>query len=147
MKTHLIALLFALTASLASTPCATGQTTRVNCGVKSDGYAAYRTVYEFDYVEEKPRFVQKEMTLMNFINQERRYPAEAYSRGVQGRVTCSFIVNADGSISHLKILKGVEPSLNREALRILSSMPEWTPGRIAGQKVPVRVICAVPFRK
>ncbi len=147
MKTHAMAFLLAVAASVSGVMTLTAQTTRVSCGVKSDGYAAYKTVYEFDYVEEKPCFAKEEITLMNFINRERRYPAEAYSRGVQGRVTCSFVVNTDGSVSHLKVLKGVEPSLNREALRILSTMPEWRPGRIAGQKVPVRVICAVPFRR
>lgn len=146
MNTHAITFLLVAAAFLSGGAPVSGQTTRVSYGVRGDGYA-YRTVYEFDYVEEKPCFAGEEITLMNFINRERRYPAEAYSRGVEGRVTCSFVVNTDGSVSHLKVLKGVEPSLNREALRILSSMPEWRPGRMDGQKVPVRVICAVPFRK
>lgn len=126
---------------------ATAQTCRVNVGVAADGSQAYMVVYEFDYVDEKPEFPGGGTKMIKFINTQRRYPAEAYARGIEGRVTCSFVVNADGTVSHITILKGVEPSLNREAIRIISKMPVWTPGRIDGQTVPVRVICAVPFRK
>lgn len=126
---------------------AASQTCRVNVGVSPDGCQAYKVVYEFDYVDEKPEFPGGGTKMVKFINTQRRYPAEAYALGIEGRVTCSFVVNSDGSISNITILKGVEPSLNREALRILSKMPVWTPGRIDGHTVPVRVICAVPFRK
>jgi len=104
-------------------------------------------VYEYDYVKVKPVFPGGNAKLVAFINENRRYPAEAYKKGIQGRVTCSFVVNADGSVSHISILRGVEHSLNQEALRIMSKMPEWTPGRHDGQTVPVRVVWSVPFRK
>ena len=77
----------------------------------------------------------------------RRYPKKAYEAGIHGRVTCSFVVNADGSVSHIRVLKGVEESLNREAIRILEEMPDWQPGSIDGREVPVRVIWSIPFRK
>jgi tonB family C-terminal domain len=124
-----------------------GQTYRVNIGSHSAGCTSYIEVYEYDYVSEKPAFPGGDAKLMTFINDTRRYPKEAYRKGIQGRVTCSFVVNSDGSVSHISVLRGVEPSLNREAIRVLSKMPEWTPGKIDGQPVPTRVVWSVPFRK
>lgn len=126
---------------------ASSQTCRVSCGKNSEGYQTYKEVYEYDYVSEKPSFPGGDNLLMNFINKTRQYPSKAYRKGIQGRVTCSFVVNTDGSISNIQILKGVERSLNEEALRIIASMPLWNPGKINGQHVPVRVIRCVPFRK
>lgn len=111
------------------------------------GRIEYREVYEYDYVWEKPSFPGGDDKLMRFINKERHYPEAAYKAGIQGRVTCSFIVNSDGAVSDIQVYKGVEPSLNEEAVRILSLMPRWSPGRINGMPVPVRVIRTVPFRR
>ena len=126
---------------------ATAQTCRVSAGVSADGRKIYREVFEYDYVNDKPVFPGGDSGIVDFINSHRSYPADAYRRGVEGRVICSFVVNADGAVSHLRVVKGVEQSLNDEALRILSLMPAWTPGRLNGRPVPVRVICTVPFRK
>lgn len=123
------------------------QTYRVNIGSPSAGCSDFLEVYEYDYVSEKPTFPGGDSKLMTFINDTRQYPRDAYKKGIQGRVTCSFIVNADGTVSHISILRGVEPSLNKEAIRILSKMPEWTPGKINGRSVPTRVVWSVPFRK
>lgn len=126
---------------------ASAQTYRVNIGSNNGGSCSYMEVYEYDYVSEKPSFPGGDSKLMNFINEHRNYPKEAYKKGIQGRVTCSFVVNADGSISHIRVLRGVEPSLNKEAIRVLSKMPEWTPGKLDGHAVPTRVVWSVPFRK
>lgn len=107
----------------------------------------YREVYEYDYVWEKPSFPGGDDKLMRFINKNRKYPKAAYKAGIQGRVVCSFIVNCDGAVSDIQVFKGVENSLNDEAVRIFSLMPKWSPGRINGIPVPVRVIRAVPFRR
>lgn len=123
------------------------QTCRVAVGVNSEGVTTYMEVYECDYVEEKPEFPGGECKLMSFINEQRRYPADAYRAGIEGRVICSFVVNADGKVSNVSVLRGVEASLNKEALRILSRMPQWSPGRLKGEAVPVRVVRAVPFRR
>lgn len=123
------------------------QTCRVNIGSSQTGSVSYMEVYEYDYVTEKPVFPGGDSQLMKFINETREYPRSAYERGIQGRVTCSFVVNADGTVSHISVIRGVEPSLNREAIRILSKMPGWTPGRLDGQAVPTRVVWSVPFRK
>ena len=126
---------------------ATAQTCRVNIGSTPTGAMSYIEVFEYDYVTDKPCFPGGDGKLMKFINDTREYPKPAYDRGIQGRVTCSFVVNIDGTVSHISVLRGVEPSLNKEAIRILSKMPEWHPGKLNGQPVPTRVIWSVPFRK
>lgn len=85
--------------------------------------------------------------MMRFINTERRYPRQAYADAIEGRVLCSFVVEADGSLSHLTVLRGVEESLNAEALRIISKMPAWDPGLIGTEKVAVYCILPIPFRR
>ncbi|MDE6330913.1 MAG: energy transducer TonB [Muribaculaceae bacterium] len=128
-------------------PEANGQTCRISVGATPQGQQCYMEVYEYDYVTEKPAYPGGDAQLIEFINANRQYPDRAYREGVQGRVTCSFVVNANGQISHIKVLKSVEESLNREAVRILSLMPDWEPGRVDGHPVPVRVIRSIPFRK
>jgi protein TonB len=104
-------------------------------------------VYEYDYVEVQPQFPGGERALMNFINNTREYPYHAYHNRVQGRVVCGFIVNVDGSISNIEIIKGVEPSLNREAVRVISEMPKWKVGRLGGDAVPVHCVLPIIFRR
>lgn len=142
-----IPLAAAAIAALASFSEADAQTCRVTAGITADGKRSYLEVYEYDYVESKPQFPGGDSRLVAFINETRRYPAKAYREGVEGRVTCSFVVNTDGSVSHITVLKGVESSLNKEAVRIFSKMPDWQPGKISGHTVPVRVVWAIPFRK
>ena len=96
---------------------------------------------------EKPSFPGGETKFVRYINKTREYPKEAYEKGIEGRVICSFVVNSDGSISNIQILRGVEKSLNNEAVRIISKMPDWVPGKIDGHNVPVRVIHPIVFRK
>lgn len=145
-KFHYILLALGLGVA-AGTSEAQAQTCRVNIGTSPTGCISYMEVYEYDYVSEKPTFPGGDSQLMKFINSNREYPAKAYEKGIQGRVTCSFVVNTDGSVSHISVLRGVEPSLNKEAIRVLSQMPEWKPGRHNGQPVPTRVVWSVPFRK
>lgn len=143
---HKILIIFGVGLTTAAIS-ASAQTCRVNIGSTPTGTVNYIEVFEYDYVTEKPTFPGGDTKLMKFINDTREYPKMAYNRGIQGRVTCSFVVNTDGSISHISVLRGVEPSLNKEAIRILSKMPEWIPGKLNGQAVPTRVIWSVPFRK
>lgn len=141
-------ILFSLGLGAAFAPRqALAQTCRVNIGTTPTGCVNYMEVFEYDYVTEKPSFPGGDTHLMNFINKTREYPKSAYTRRIQGRVTCSFVVNVDGSISHISVIRGVEPSLNKEAIRVLSKMPEWKPGKLNGQPVPTRVVWSVPFRR
>ena len=123
------------------------QTFRISCGENAEGHQIYKEIYEYDYVSEKPMFPGGEHKLLKFINKTREYPQKAYEANIQGRVICSFIVDCDGSIKYIQILKGVEESLNQEAIRIIQKMPDWIPGRIDGQVIPVRVVYPIAFRK
>lgn len=145
---HRLIVLAAFAAGVAGQSHLAAQTCRMKVSVASDGSRVeYREVYEYDYVWEKPSFPGGDSKLISFINKHRQYPRQAYKKGIQGRVMCSFIVNVDGCISDVQIFKGVEASLNEEAKRIFRLMPPWNPGRINGIPVPVRVIRAVPFRR
>ncbi|MCM1138791.1 MAG: energy transducer TonB [Duncaniella sp.] len=104
-------------------------------------------VYEYDFVDRQPEFPGGNNELIRFINQERRYPQDAYREGIEGRVLCSFVVNEDGTLSHISVIKGVEESLNKEAVRIISQMPPWLAGAINNTPVPVYCILPIPFRK
>lgn len=103
-------------------------------------------IYEYDFVDVQPQFPGGDLELIKYINNSRRYPADAYTRGIQGRVMCSFIVNPDGSISDIRIVKGVEHSLNREAIRLISEMPKWVAGKVNEENVHVHCLLPIPFR-
>lgn len=147
MKIHTISLLV-LTAIVIMTPLkSNSQTCKIKSCSVSKGETVYTEVYEYDYVEEKPEFPGGRCSMINYINSTRKYPVSAYETGIEGRVTCSFVVDSDGKVCHVQVLKGVEPSLNQEAIRVVSAMPDWTPGKIANKNVPTRVVCCIPFRK
>lgn len=147
MKKYYTVLL--LTASLVAVGISklSGQTCRVCNGVNAEGVRTYMEVYEYDYVTQKPTFPGGDQKLVSFINKHREYPQQAYNEGIQGRVICSFVINPNGAVSNVSIIRGVEPTLNAEAVRIITMMPKWTPGKIRGKAVPVRVIYPIPFRK
>lgn len=123
------------------------QTYRVKAFESQGDGIYYKEVYEYDYVNEKPEFPGGDANMLKYINSTREYPERAYKKGIEGKVTCSFVVNIDGSISDVSVLRGVELSLNKEAVRIISEMPSWTPGRHDGKTVPVRVVRTIAFRK
>lgn len=102
--------------------------------------------YDFETVDEPPTFPGGYGALMQFINATRTYPANAYAKKIQGRVLCSFIVQPDGAITHVNVLRGIEPSLDREAVRVLDEMPRWHAGRMGGNNVPVYCIFPITFR-
>ena len=100
----------------------------------------------FDMVERMPQFPGGQEKLNEYLSTHLQYPAEAKEKGIQGRVTMIFIVNRDGSISDAKVARGVEPSLDNEALRIINSMPHWIPGQQGGKNVRTRYTLTLPFR-
>lgn len=93
--------------------------------------------------EEKPEFPGGDLALLKFLSQSINYPQVAIENGIVGKVTVSFVVNKDGSISDARILRSVDASLDREALRVVNSMPLWKPGKQSGR--PVRVSYSVPI--
>ena len=100
----------------------------------------------FDVVEEMPSFPGGNGALMSYLSSNVKYPVVAQENGVQGRVIVSFVVERDGSISDVKVARSVDPSLDREAQRVVKSMPRWTPGKQNGQTVRVKYTVPVVFR-
>ena len=100
----------------------------------------------FQVVEEQPMFPGGMQELMKFLQTNIRYPKEAQARGLQGRVVVQFVVNKDGSICEENVVKSVDPQLDAEALRVLRSMPNWTPGKQRGEPVRVRFTIPVTFK-
>lgn len=97
----------------------------------------------FYAAEEMPEFPGGYQALLNFLSQNIRYPSIAAESGITGKVTVNFVVNKDGSISDATILRGVDQALDKEALRVINSLPKWKPGKQAGK--PVRVSFSVPI--
>jgi len=100
----------------------------------------------FDVVEQMPSFPGGDAELMKFLNSHIKYPAVAEENGIQGRVVATFVVERDGSITDVKVIKSVDPSLDKEAIRVLKSMPKWIPGKQNGSAVRVKYTVPVTFR-
>lgn len=100
----------------------------------------------YDVVEQMPSFPGGISGLRTYLNQNIRYPAEAQENCVQGRVVVSFVVGKDGHISDVTVLRSVDPSLDKEAIRVVRNMPRWTPGKQGGEPVRVRYHVPVSFR-
>lgn len=100
----------------------------------------------FDVVEEQPSFPGGQGALMAWLNDNIKYPVVAAENGIQGKVIVQFVVGKNGSISNVKVLRSVDPSLDKEAVRVVSNMPNWTPGKQNGASVNVRFTLPVTFR-
>lgn len=100
----------------------------------------------FDVVEEMPSFPGGNGALMSYLQSNVKYPIVAQENGVQGRVQIGFVVEPDGSISGVKVVRSVDPSLDKEAMRVVRSMPRWNPGKQNGQAVRVKYTVPVLFR-
>lgn len=100
----------------------------------------------FDVVEEMPSFPGGNGALMSYLSSNIKYPVVAQENGVQGRVIVSFVVERDGSISDVRVARSVDPSLDREAQRVVKSMPRWKPGKQNGSAVRVKYTVPVVFR-
>jgi len=100
----------------------------------------------FDVVEQMPSFPGGDAELMKFLHDHMKYPVVAEENGIQGRVICTFVVERDGSITDVKVIKSVDPSLDKEAIRVLKSMPKWIPGKQNGSAVRVKYTVPVTFR-
>lgn len=100
----------------------------------------------YDVVEQMPSFPGGTSGLMTYLKQNIHYPVVAQENGVQGRVIVSFVVEKDGHVSDVTVMRSVDPSLDKEAIRVIRNMPRWTPGRQAGELVRVRYNVPVNFR-
>ena len=97
-------------------------------------------------VEEMPSFPEGQGGVFGYISKNIRYPVVAEENGIQGRVLVSFIVEKDGSLTDFVIEKSVDPSLDKEAIRLVRSMPKWNPGKKDGQYVNVKYTLPITFR-
>ena len=100
----------------------------------------------FQVVEEMPEFPGGMGECMKFLAKNIKYPTIAQENGVQGRVIVQFVVNRDGSIVDPVVMRGVDPHLDKEALRVIGMMPKWKPGKQRGKEVRVKYTVPVMFR-
>ena len=100
----------------------------------------------FDVVEQMPSFPGGQSALLQYLSSNIKYPVVAEENGVQGRVIVTFVVEKDGSITDVRVVKSVDPSLDKEAQRVVKSMPKWIPGKQNGSAVRVKYTVPVTFR-
>ena len=99
----------------------------------------------FDVVEEMPQFPGGQAALLEYLAKNIKYPVVAEENGIQGKVIVTFVVERDGSITDVKVVKSVDPSLDKEASRVVKSMPRWQPGKQNGSAVRVKYTVPVQF--
>lgn len=100
----------------------------------------------FTIVEQQPEFDGGVIAFYNFIGKNMRYPSEARKMGIEGKVFVQFVVDIDGSIKDVKILRGIGGSCDEEALRIIMAAPDWKPGLIDGKPVRVEMVLPITFK-
>ena len=100
----------------------------------------------YDVVEVMPQYPGGQIAMLKYIMENIKYPKQIMEEGIQGRVTVSFIVEKDGRVSNVRLLRSVQPSLDKEAIRVVKSMPKWTPGKHNGKPVRVRFNLPVMFK-
>lgn len=102
--------------------------------------------YDMANVQQKPEFPGGEAALYKWLGEHTQYPAQASEDGVSGRVVVQFVVSKTGSIENVQVVRGRHPALDREAVRVVKSMPKWNPGRNNGQPVKVTYTLPVNFK-
>ena len=145
-KRSILALLFLVLVAAAGNAQLRREVTTVNpLSPNKSGYNI--VVYDYELVDIKPKFPGGERSMINFINETREYPYNAYRQHIQGRVLCSFIVGVDGKLCKIQVERSSgDETLDREAMRVISKMPRWSPGKIESTKVNVRCYLPITFR-
>ena len=100
----------------------------------------------FSVVEVMPQYPGGQIAMMKYIMENMKYPEQAMKKGIQGRVAVRFIVEKDGSISDVKPIHSVHTLLDKEAVRVVKSMPKWSPGKQNGKPVRVQLIVPIMFK-
>ena len=100
----------------------------------------------FDVVEKMPEYPGGSAALFEYLNGNIKYPTDAEKKKIEGRVLVTFVVNTDGSITDIEVVRKAFPSLDAEAVRVISGMPKWIPGEQKGQKVRVKYTVPLNFR-
>ncbi len=99
-----------------------------------------------DYISLAPEFLGGETAMMLYIANNFQYPQSAIDNIEQGKVYVEFVIEKDGSITNVKVLRGVSEAIDNEALRLIKEMPKWKPGEVDGNKVPIRLIIPIIFK-
>ena len=102
--------------------------------------------YNLDELDVKPSYLGGDMALMTFIAKNVRYPQEAREKGIQGSVFVGFVIEEDGTVSNVKVVKGIGGGCDEEAVRVVKEMPKWCPGKKQGKSVRVSYMVLVNFR-
>ena len=100
----------------------------------------------YTMVEQMPQFPGGPAELMKYISKNLRYPAIAQENGIQGRVILRFVVTAEGNVEDVQVLRSLDPYCDKEAVRVVQSLPKWIPGKQNGRNVPVYYTCPIVFR-
>lgn len=100
----------------------------------------------YNMVEESPQYPGGKVAMMQFIKESMKYPEEARKKGFQGRVYVQFVIDAKGNVGETKIVRGVDPLLDAEAIRIITSMPQWKPGKMGGKEVSSWYTVPITFK-
>ena len=117
-----------------------------NPEVAVTGYEGAEAEEVFEVVEQMPEFPGGTAELMKYLSQNLKYPKEAEAAKEEGRVIVNFVVETDGRVTDARVVKGVSPLLDAEALRVVQIMPAWTPGRQNGEAVRVKYTVPFTFR-
>lgn len=118
---------------------------RITVNRKTFSYFSPEKIYKAKHVDKMPSFPGGIGALMQYLTENIRYPEEAKKMHLHGMVFLQFIVEGDGSITHIRVLRGVSPSLDAEAVKVIRNMPRWIPGNQRGKPVRVRFILPIKF--
>ena len=100
----------------------------------------------YDMVEQMPQFPGGPAELLKYIAKNLKYPIIAQENGIQGKVILRFVVNAKGYVEDIKVLRSLDPYCDKEAVRVVKSLPQWIPGKQNGRNVPVYYTCPIVFK-
>ena len=100
----------------------------------------------YTVIEKMPQFPGGETELLKYIGTNLKYPVEAQQKGIQGRILVRFIVNKKGEVANPKVIRGLDPDIDKEGLRVVNSLPEWIPGELNGEKVSVYYVLPITFK-
>ena len=126
--------------------CGTNKSTQRNDTSYVEAKDKIETDKVYQVVEKMPEFPGGKQRLLNWVMKNIQYPAEARRKGVQGRVVITFVINKNGKAVEPVIVQSVDPLLDKEAIRLVNSMPKWEPGEEKGEPVRVKFTMPINFR-
>ena len=134
-----------MTADQAQVEVKNEEVVEVKTEVKEEVQEAEAEPEPFVVVEEMPMFPGGDVELLKYISEHTNYPEVAKENNIQGRVIVRFCVTSKGGVSQVSILKGVDPELDKEAIRVVNTLPAFKPGKQGGKPVPVWYMVPITF--